>query len=243
MSLITLIFNCIEMKNSILISLGIALSGLLLGIFIRSAAGVIVDSRRTVEVRGLSEREVTANKVTWPIVYKIVGNELQSLYSTYEKNNKTVVAYLNEHGVSADEISVNAPDITDNQAQGYSSNAPYRYNLTGVITVTSDKVESVQKLINSQGELLKQGIAVTASDWNYKTIYEYTALNDIKPEMIADATNNARKAADKFAEDSGARVGRLLSAHQGQFSIDDRDPYTPYIKRIRVVTSLQYEIK
>lgn len=231
------------MKNSFVIAAGIALCGLLLGLFVRSAAGVIVDSRRTVEVRGLSEKEVMANKVTWPVVYKLVGNDLQTLYAQYEANNQKITSYLNANGVTADELSVNAPDITDNQAQGYSSNAPYRYNLTGVITVTSGQVEKIQKLINRQGELLKQGIAVTASDWNNQTIYEYTALNDIKPAMIADATKNARKAADKFAEDSGSKVGRLISAHQGQFTIEDRDPYTPYIKRIRVVSSLVYEIK
>lgn len=231
------------MKNSLLIALGLAALGLLLGLFIRSAAGVIVDKDRSVTVRGLSEREVMANKVTWPIVYKISGNDLPALYSQYESNNRAVKAYLSSNGVSAEEISVNAPNITDNSAQSYSTSAPYRYNLTGVITVTSSHVEAVQKLINRQGELLKQGIAVIASDWNYQTIYEYTALNDIKPEMIADATANARAAADKFAEDSGAKVGRLITASQGQFSIEDRDPYTPYIKRIRVVTSLKYEIR
>lgn len=231
------------MKNSIFIACGLAVLGLLLGIFIRSAAGVIADRDRSVTVRGLSEREVMANKVTWPIVYKIVGNDLQTLYAEYEANNKKVNDYLTSNGITAEEITANAPDITDNQAQGYSNPAPYRYSLTGVLTVTSSKVEEVQKLINRQGELLKQGIAVIASDWNYRTIYEYTALNDIKPEMIADATMNARKAADKFAEDSGSKIGRMLSATQGQFSIEDRDPYTPYIKRIRVVTSLKYEIR
>lgn len=231
------------MKNGLFIGIGVALAGLLLGVFIRSGFEIMVDSRRTVDVRGLSEREVMANKVTWPIVYKLVGNDMQLLYSQFEKNNEKVVAYLNSHGVNSDEISVNAPDITDNQAQSYSSNAPYRFNLTAVITVTSQNVAEVQKLINSQGELLKQGIAVIASDWNYSTIYEYTGLNDIKPEMIADATMNARKAAEKFADDSGAKVGRLISASQGQFSIEDRDPYTPYIKHVRVVTTLQYEIR
>lgn len=231
------------MKNGIFIALGLAVLGLLLGLFIRSAASVIADSDRSVTVRGLSEREVMANKVTWPIVYKIVGNDLQGLYAEYESNNRKVCDYLTSNGITAEEITANAPDITDNQAQNYSSPAPYRYSLTGVLTVTSSEVEEVQKLINRQGELLKQGIAVIASDWNYRTIYEYTALNDVKPEMIADATMNARKAADKFAEDSGSKIGRMLSATQGQFSIEDRDPYTPYIKRIRVVTSLKYEIR
>lgn len=230
------------MKNSLLIALGLAAMGLLLGVFVRSAAVVIADKDRSITVRGLSEREVMANKVTWPIVYKIAGDDMQQLYAKYEANNKILHQYLTAHGVKDEEISVNAPDISDNQGNSYSQRT-YRFILTGVMTVTSENVEQVQKLINSQGELLKQGIAVIASDWNYRTIYEYTALNEIKPEMIADATLNARKAADKFAEDSGAKVGRLITATQGQFSIDDRDPYTPYIKRIRVVTSLQYEIR
>lgn len=230
-------------RNGIFIAAGLAVMGLLLGIFIYAAARAFVDRDRQVTVRGLATREVMANKVTWPIVYKLVGNDLQGIYAQFEANNKVVSDYLTGNGLSDSEISVSAPDITDYQAENYGQQKPYRYALTAVTTVTSAQVDLVRTLINRQGQLLKKGIAVTAGDWNYRTAYEYTGLNEIKPEMIAEATAAARTAADKFAQDSQSEVGRLLRASQGQFTIDDRDPYTPYIKEVRVVTSLTYAIK
>ncbi len=91
-----------------------------------------------------------------------------------------------------------------------------------------------------QTELLKQGIAIVAGDYQYQTTYEYTDLNSIKPEMIAEATKNAREAANKFAEDSDSKLGKIKTASQGQFSIEDRDQYTPYLKKVRVVSSIVY---
>lgn len=97
--------------------------------------------------------------------------------------------------------------------------------------------------MEKQTQLMQQGIAVVAGDYNYQTLYEFTDLNKVKPEMIAEATKNAREAANKFAEDSESRLGKIKTASQGQFSIEDRDQYTPYIKRVRVVSSIQYYLK
>lgn len=112
--------------------------------------------------------------------------------------------------------------------------------MTNVIVVTSSNVEKVRALIKQQSKLISQGIAVLAGDYNYPTTYEFTGLNAIKPEMIAEATHNAREAAAKFAQDSGSKLGPIITASQGQFSITDRDQYTPHIKNIRVVTTLTY---
>ena len=84
---------------------------------------------------------------------------------------------------------------------------------------------------------------MSPDNWNNRTIYEYTELNSIKPDMIADATKNAREAANKFAADSGSKIGKIKTAQQGQFSIEDRDPYTPFIKKVRVVTYIDYFIE
>ncbi len=111
------------------------------------------------------------------------------------------------------------------------------------MVVTSAKVEAVNKLMTRQTELLKEGIAIVAGDYNYQTTYEYTDLNKVKPGMIAEATKNAREAAKKFAEDSDSRLGKIKTASQGQFSIENRDQYTPYIKRIRVVSTIDYFLK
>ena len=152
--------------------------------------------------------------------------------------------FLKANGIKDNEISINAPQVVDMQADRYNSNPlPYRYNVTNVLVVTSSQVELVRKLIEQQTQLLKQGIAIVAGDYQYQTTYEYTELNSVKPAMIADATKNAREAANKFAEDSESKLGKIKTASQGQFSIEDRDQYTPYIKRIRVVSTVVYYVK
>ena len=141
-------------------------------------------------------------------------------------------------------LLINAPEIIDMKAERYSSQeSTYRYNVTSVITVTSDKVDLIRKLISSQGELLKQGVAITSGDYRYNVQYEYTGLNKIKPQMIEEATKNARQAAEKFAEDSDSKLGKIRKANQGQFSITDRDANTPYIKKVRVVTTIDYSLE
>lgn len=217
---------------------------LLLGVQVKKGLNSISDNQRVVTVRGLSEKEVAANKVTWPIVSKEVGNDLPSIYANIEKTNAAILAFLKSNGINDSEISVNAPQVVDMQADRYNSNPlPYRYNVTNVVVVTSSQVDNVRKLIERQTELLKQGIAIVAGDYQYQTTYEYTDLNTIKPGMIADATKNAREAANKFADDSESKLGKIKTASQGQFSIEDRDQYTPYIKRVRVVSTIVYYLK
>ncbi len=225
---------------AVVVALGLAT----LGLTMRNGITTFANRDRTVEVRGLCEREVPANKVTWPIVYKLVGNDLPTLYDQVNATNKKITDFLTSNGVDQKEISFNAPDLNDLQANRYNNDPiPFRYTVQNVITVVSGNVDRITGLIKRQGELLKEGIALTVNDYSNQVIYEYTGLNDIKPEMIAQATENAREAAKKFADDSKSKIGKIRSARQGQFSIDDRDPYTPYIKRVRVVTYLTYYLE
>jgi hypothetical protein len=220
----------------------VALGLTAIGIGINKGLKSVTDNRRTVSVRGLSEREVKADKVTWPIVFKLVGNDLQDLYTQINQTDDQIVKFLTDNGIASADISINAPDVIDQQANRYISNEriPYRYNITSVIVVTSSDVDNVNELIKRQVELFKYGIAISTDEYSYQTQYEFTGLNDIKPEMIADATNKARQAAIKFAEDSQSKLGKIATASQGQFSITDRDQYTPYIKSVRVVTTIDY---
>ena len=226
----------------ILSALVVALGLTLLGLFICSGFKSIANKDRQIVVRGLAEMEVLANKVTWPIVIKTVGNDLPTVYDNATKTAATVRNYLNDNGITAAEISNSAPTLWDKDAQTYRSDAAYRYNLTQVITVTSSQIPAVNKLIEQQADLIKLGVAIS-SDYQYQTTYEYTLLNDVKPQMIAQATENARQAAQKFADDSQSRLGNIKYATQGQFSITNRDDYTPWIKNIRVVTTVAYDIK
>ena len=215
-----------------------------LGLFIKAGFDNFSYRDRVVAVRGLAEKEVTANKVTWPVVYKEVGNDLQQIYTRITNNNKIVSDFLTSNGISQSEILIQAPTLVDMQAERYGSrDAQYRYNVTSVIVVTSSNIEKVNELIERQTELLKNGVAVVSGDYQYNTIYEYTNLNEIKPAMIAEATKAAREAADKFAADSHSRLGKIKNATQGQFSIENRDPYTPYLKKVRVVSTIVFYLE
>ena len=222
----------------------LAVSVVILGLCIKGGIDRIADRDRQVTVRGLCEKEVQANKVTWPVVTKEMGNDLPTIYDNIQKNNQALLAFFKQNGIEESEISVNAPQVTDNMANSYDANrVVYRYSVTNVMVITSSKIDKIRSLMTKQAELLRQGIAVVAGDWNYPTTYEYTDLNSIKPEMIATATANARQAADKFAADSHSNLGKIKTASQGQYSIEDRDQYTPFIKTVRVVTYITYELK
>lgn len=229
-----------ELKK-IIPALLIALGLLAIGLGIRAGFRSMSSAQRTVSVRGLSEREVKADKVTWPIVYQIQGNDLPELYDRASATNDKILAFLHNAGITDSEISINAPEAYDRASNNYSNNDyRFRFNMTEVIVVTSSQVDNVDELIRRQGELLKEGIALSADDYSHQVDYEFTGLNDIKPEMIAEATKNARDAAQKFADDSESKLGKIQTAYQGQFSIENRDQYTPSIKSVRVVTTLTY---
>ena len=222
----------------------IAAGLVLLGWTLRSGIVHFKDSERVVTVKGLSEQEVKADRVIWPLMYKQVGDDLTVLYNNIEKTNGTIIAFLRSNGVDEKEITIAPSQLIDMAAELYNPNAPrYRSSVTTVLTVVTDKVDLVRSLMQRQGDLLKQGGAVTGGDYQYRTQFLYTGLNTIKPGMIEEATANARTAAEKFAHDSKSKLGKIRSATQGQFSIEDRDENTPYIKSVRVVTTVEYYLK
>ena len=212
-----------------------------LGLMIPRAVGKYRSYDRTVNVKGLCEKEVMADKVIWPVVYKVMADDIQSIYDQTDRNNATIKAFLQSGGVDASEITVSVPQISDKYANEYGSNdRTFRYIATNVITVCTDKVEVVLELMSKQSELLKKGIVTGGNSWENPVEFKYEGLNDIKPEMIEEATKNAREAADKFAKDSDSRLGKIKTANQGTFTIENRDSNTPYIKKVRVVTSVTY---
>ena len=222
----------------------IAAGLVLLGWTLRSGIVHFKDSERVVTVKGLSEQEVKADRVIWPLMYKQVGDDLTVLYNNIEKTNGTIIAFLRSNGVDEKEITIAPSQLVDMAAELYNPNAPrYRYSVTTVLTVVTDKVDLGRSLMQRQGDLLKQGVAVTGGDYQYRTQFLYTGLNTIKPGMIEEATANARTAAEKFAHDSKSKLGKIRSATLGQFSIEDRDENTPYIKSVRVVTTVEYYLK
>ncbi|GAB1473350.1 SIMPL domain-containing protein [Bacteroidota bacterium] len=231
-------------EKSISSGLFIMIGLIFLGVFIKSAVTSLKSYDRVVSVKGLAEKEVPANRVIWPVVYKEIGNDLMTLYKSISEKNRIIIEYLKSKGLDEKEITISAPSIIDMSAERYQSQpSPYRYNITSILTVTSDKVDLVMSIISSQSELLQKGVALLAGDYQYQTQFVYTLLNDIKPVMIEEATKNAREAAEKFAKDSNSKLGKIKSANQGQFSIVDRDANTPQIKVVRVVSTVEYMLR
>ena len=232
-------------KGLILSAIIVAMGMTAAGVAIRNGIVTFKDRDRCVVVKGLAEREVKANKVSWPLTYKEIGNNPSEMYNIIEHKNKQVVDFLKAGGVEDNEISVNSPTISDRQASSYNNEVmTYRYVAKSVITVTSTNVDLVRGLITKQAELMRQGIALVSEEYGSDQVtYSFTGLNDIKPAMVEEATKNARATAQKFADDSDCSLGGIRNAQQGQFSIESRDQNTPYIKNIRVVNTIEYSLK
>ena len=234
-----------EIKNSekIIAAAILALGIFLMGDAIGSGIEDFANKDRNVSVKGLSEREVEADKVTWPILSKEIGDNLPALYEKIGKTQGEIKRFLIANGLKESEINVNAPVVLDLNADQYSSNQrTYRYNITSIITVTSHNVKLVRSIIARQGELLKDGIAIVAGGYDNPVKYEYVSFADMKPKMIKEAIANAEKTAEQFAENSNSKLDKIVKANQGEFTIEDRDSNTPYIKKVRVVTTVTYAL-
>jgi uncharacterized protein len=225
---------------AILLAAGIAACGWFVGGGIR----YFKDAERYVSVKGLAEREVAANLAIWPIVYTVSGNDLSELQLRLEADSRKVADYLRAQGFGDADFAVSAPRVTDNAPQGgIDGRAPReRYQVEATTILRTGKVGEARGAMERSGALVKEGVRVVRS-WEYNTQYFFTDLDKIKPEMIAEATADARRAAEKFAQDSGAEVGGIRRAQQGYFSIEDRDPFSPEHKKIRVVTSIDYRLE
>lgn len=222
----------------------LAVSIAFLGLCIKWGIDDFANKDRNVTVKGLAEKEVEADKVTWPIPTKELGNNLPELYQRINTTTAKVKAFLKQHGIKDDEINVNAPVVIDLNADQYSNNnRGFRYNITSTITVTSQNVKLVRSIMAKQGELLKQGVAVLDGGYENRITYEYVGFKKMKPQMMQEAIKNAEATAQEFATNSNSKLNKITKADQGQFSIDDRDDNTPYIKKVRVVTTITYSLK
>lgn len=220
-----------------LLALGLALGGWAVGRGLFAARA----SERFVTVRGLSERDMRADLAIWPIVFSATGNDLSAVQGALEQSAEAVYAFLRDHGFEEAEWNLSSPRITDYIGQGMrrEDGLQFRYMAEATIAVRSSKIDAVQKAIQQSGELVKAGVAMIRS-YEFQTQFLFTALDSVKPEMIAEATRDARSAAEQFASDSGSRVGAIRRAQQGYFSIDDRDPFSPDWKKVRVVTTVDF---
>lgn len=213
-----------------------------LGYIVSKTAIEFKEYERSVTVKGLAEREYEADIVIWPIQFTEAGNNIERLYESIESSTLNIRAFLEKNGISAAEITFSSPAITDKSAQQYGNNTKAEFRYTGLQTVTvySNNISAVRGVMSKLSELGKTGIVFTAGNFQTQTEYLFTRLNEIKPEMIEEATRKARQVALKFAADSQSSLGKIRRASQGQFSINPRDKNNPHIKRVRVVSTVEY---
>jgi hypothetical protein len=197
-------------------------------------------SERVVTVKGLSEREVPADLAIWPIVFTVTADDLGSLQQRIDEAARTITGFLAGE-FDESEYALSLPRVTDYSLQSFAagSRPPQRFAAELTMTLRSRKVEAVKEAMARAGQLVKAGVPLVHS-YEYRAEFLFTGLDAIKPEMIAEATRDARRAAEQFAEDSGSAVGAIRTAQQGYFSISDRDRFSPEFKQVRVVTTVQY---
>lgn len=224
--------------------LGLALAAGLVcaGYILGQSALEYREYERTVTVKGLSEREFPADIVIWPIRFTAADNDLTAIYGALENDAAKIRDFLVARGIPADAISSAPPAVTDKLAQQYGGNerAEFRYTATQTVTVYSDAVDTVRAVMIDLVALGKQGIALVGENYETQPEYLFTRLNEIKPEMIEEATRQAREVAVKFAADSSSTLGKIKQASQGQFSIEGRDKNNQHIKKVRVVSTIEY---
>lgn len=234
----------VNMKDLKTIILSVSVSVIASAVILSVGLSNIARADKTVSVRGLAEREVDADLAVWPLTFSLGSNDLTELQKDILAKTEILKRYLAEYELSGEDFTVQSPSITDNSMNPYMDKNQVRYTYIAetVVLVRSSKVEQVKKAQSDSLKLMSDGIAVS-KDYKSKISFEFTKLNDIKPQMIAEATKNARTAAEQFARDSGSKVGKIKRASQGLFSIEDAAADLSERKTIRVVTTVEYLLK
>ncbi|MBQ7063165.1 MAG: SIMPL domain-containing protein [Bacteroidales bacterium] len=232
--------SSIPFKKNYILGTSIVLAAFVLGLMLVWTVRTLKSFDDTVTVRGLCEREVPADRVILRISYRAQDNSLENLRATVSHNDKAIVDLLHKAGFGDDEIKYTTASFNDRYEDYYvSRDLKFRYNASQTISVFSSNMEVARKLqATIDGELLQQDILS-----NTYASYEYNGLNEIKPSMIAESLEKARESAEEFAKNSHSRIGKMRTASQGYFEIDDLDENTPQIKKVRVVTTVEYYLK
>lgn len=236
-----------SISSALIVAVGIAVGGWLIGRGFATAHNV-----RYVSVKGLAERDVKANLALWPINYVEAGNELVQVEAKVGTDDAAVAAFLQRHKIGSNAIVFRTLNVTDRAAQAFGTNKyPNRFIVTRTLMVRSGNVDAVAAASQDTGELITAGVVL---DNGYGPrgggpTYVFSGLNELKPAMIAEATRNARAAAEQFARDSGSRLGGIRFASQGVFQIRPRDDAPSVLpaakevdKTLRVVSTVQYRL-
>jgi hypothetical protein len=226
--------------SAAILALGIVIGGYLMGDGIRRAR--MAD--RSVTVRGLAERNVTADLATWTIAFSEQGTELVPVQAAVDEKGRAIRAFMRRFGFTEKDLS----DTGASVSQYYDNNRGQNsVTVRQKIQLRTNDVMKARAAFARQADLIRSGVALEEGSG---MVYSFTKLNDIKPQMIADATRNARQGAEQFARDSGTGVGGIRQATQGYFSIGARDgnvdaeggssPGESPFQKVRVVTTVDF---
>ena len=227
--------------TTLLLSISLIIAAALIGKGISS----IKQPLRVVTVKGLAEQDVQANLAFWPISFTQTGNDLKQIQASIASDKTILLAFLQQNGLNASDIDSQSSNVVDKQAQLYenNNNSAARYIVTATIMVRTSKINEVANAYQQSSQLLTEGINQSG-----QPSYLFTELNQRKPAMIAAATDNARQAAEQFANDSHSQLGNILQADQGYFEILPRDKVDflqqeqQINKTLRVVVTLKYQL-
>jgi hypothetical protein len=199
------------------------------------SARAFSDQGSFVEVKGLSEKIVKADVAIWSLNFESKSNNIDLLYADIEKNIASIKGFLREKGFEDSEINVAPVNIY----QDTYKEALFRYNANTQLSVYTKKVDQVRAASKDTLLLVKRGVTLNQNSISF----EFSDINSVKPEMLAEAIKNARQTASDFATESGSRLGRVWRGNQGVFDISDKDPGSPEYKKIRVVSTLRFLLK
>lgn len=233
--------------------LGLVVGGWILGSEIKATK--LGD--RYVTVKGLVERTVKSDTAMWAVSFKETGNDLPQVFAKSEADKESVLKFFVSAGITAQEITVGQIGVTDRQTNDYGNDGPKsRYVVEQTVTVQSGDVDKITRAGEKTAALVQAGVVVGSSSpggGQGGIKYQFTGLNALKPEMITEATRNARASAERFAADSGSQVGSIRSANQGVFSIaaaqsiavsdeagGGADADASVMKKVRVVATIDY---
>ena len=222
---------------ALLVATGLAVAGW----FAAQGMARLKTQDRYVTVKGSAERIVEADLLVWPLPHSVGGNDLAEVQRHLDANTAALRDFFLQAGFKADEIVVSPPRLEDRWAYAYGENRPpERYRYSNTVSLRTNGVDKALAALRRSGELVGRGVMIGEGS---QPDFDYTKLNDIKPALIAEATANARESAEQFAKDSHSRLGGIRSANQGVVTISDRDQSSPQVKKVRVVTTVEYFLK
>lgn len=232
----------------VILALGLGAAGWFVGDGFRDGR-----RERFVTVKGLAERDVEADLALWPFRITAAGDDLATAQAAIQRSTAEVFDFLVRHGIDTTLAELQGVEVTDRVAEAYGGpeRTGPRFTVQQLMMVRSEDVAAVHAASQRVGELVEAGVALRSGQgWGPAApTFLFKGLNDLKPAMIADATANAREAADQFAQDSDSRLAGIRRANQGLFQILPRDQAPGVVessqvsKTVRVVSTIEYYLR